>query len=330
MAYLNWGLGFGSIEAFYQFEWQNTSIDSCGTYWAVTESQVSSDPGLCNAATHITQVYGSALPNGVYVPQLGSNVFAQANGLYVPLVDGKDASDDGQFGLAIRIPVDAIDTEFGLYGMNLHSRLPIISGISGTNPNEIPEPYRSALIAQGVIGSIPARRNPAAVLAVDADRDDPQSAPVHAALIAQATGGAVQVSPGRSFWEYPEDIQVYGLTAATNLLGWSVSAELSHSVDVPVQVNGNDLLQSLLAFVGPNAPEESRPHSPATAHTSRATIASTRRSSRSTPSRRSVTSWVRRTWCLSARSATSGTTCRTFTTTYATGAGSCSAWARAR
>ena len=256
MAYLNWGLGFGSIEAFYQFEWQNTSVDSCGTYWAVTESQVSSDPGLCNAATHITQVYGSALPNGVYVPQLGSNVFAQANGLYVPLVDGKDASDDGQFGLAIRIPVDAIDTEFGLYGMNLHSRLPIISGISGTNPNEIPEPYRSALIAQGVIGfdtgpggiQLPYwRLTPTATIR--------NPAPVHAALIAQATGGAVQVSPGRSFWEYPEDIQVYGLTAATNLFGWSVSAELSHSVDVPVQVNGNDLLQSLLAFVGPNAPE---------------------------------------------------------------------------
>ena len=230
MAYLNWGLGFGSIEAFYQFEWQNTSVDSCGTYWAVTESQVSSDPGLCNAATHITQVYGSALPNGVYVPQLGSNVFAQANGLYVPLVDGKDASDDGQFGLAIRIPVDAIDTEFGLYGMNLHSRLPIISGISGTNPNEIPEPYRSALIAQGVIGfdtgpggiQLPYwRLTPTATIR--------NPAPVHAALIAQATGGAVQVSPGRSFWEYPEDIQVYGLTAATNLFGWSVSAELSHS-----------------------------------------------------------------------------------------------------
>ena len=34
LAYANWGLSFGSIEAFYQFEWNNTSIDSCGTYWS--------------------------------------------------------------------------------------------------------------------------------------------------------------------------------------------------------------------------------------------------------------------------------------------------------
>jgi hypothetical protein len=256
MAYINWGFNFGSIEAFYQFEWQNTSIDSCGTYWAVTENNISSNPGSCNAATHITQVYGSQLPNGVYVPQLGSNVFAQANGLYVPLVQGKDAGNNGQFGLAIRVPVSSIDTEFGLYGMNIHSRLPFISGVSGTNPNEIPEPYRSALIAQGLIGFEPGpgglqlpfwRVSPTAVIR--------NPAPVHAALIAQATGGAVQISPGRSYWEYPEDMQLYGLTAATNLLGWSVSAELSYQTDIPAQVNGNDLLQSLLGFVGPNAPE---------------------------------------------------------------------------
>jgi hypothetical protein len=256
MAYLNWGFGFGSVEAFYQFEWQNTSIDSCGTYWAVTEGIISSRAGQCNAATHITQVYGSALPNGVIVPQLGSNVFAQANGLYVPLVNGKDASDTGQFGLAIRIPVDAISTEFGIYGMNIHSRLPMISGISGTNPDEIPEPYRTILIQQGVVGfdtgpggiQLPFwRLTPTATIR--------NPAPVHAALIAQATGGAVQVNPGRSYWEYPEDIQIYGLTAATNLFGWSVSAEASHQIDVPVQVNGNDLLQSLLTFLGPNGEE---------------------------------------------------------------------------
>jgi hypothetical protein len=142
------------------------------------------------------------LPNGVYVPQLGSNVFAQANGLYVPLVDGKDASDDGQFGLAIRIPVDAIDTEFGLYGMNLIHGCRSFPAFRA----RIPTRSRSRTDRPDRAGSdrlrYRARRSPAAVLAADADRDDPQSRPVHAALIAQATV-EVQVSPGRSFWEYP-------------------------------------------------------------------------------------------------------------------------------
>jgi hypothetical protein len=258
MAYANWGFSFGSMELFYQFEWDNTSIDSCGTYWAVTENNISSNPGRCNSATVFTNVLGSATPlsGGLLIPQLGSNVFAQANGLFVPLVQGVEASDSGQFGAAFRFPVDKLDTEFGFYGMNIHSRLPYISGLSGTHPDEIPEPFRSILIAQGTIGFTPGpggvqlpfwRLTPTQVLR--------NPAPVHAAGIAAATGGLVQVTPGRAYWEYPEDIQVYGISAATNMFGWSVSFEASRHIDVPVQVNGNDLLQSLLAFLGPNASE---------------------------------------------------------------------------
>ena len=62
LAYANWGFGFGSMELFYQFDWDNTSIDSCGTYWAVTENNISSSPGQCNSATVITSVLGSATP----------------------------------------------------------------------------------------------------------------------------------------------------------------------------------------------------------------------------------------------------------------------------
>ena len=141
MAYANWGFSFGSMELFYEFEWDNTSIDSCGTYWAVTENNISSSPGRCNSATVITNVLGSQPRNPatgqllpVLIPQLGSNVFAQANGLFVPLVEGVDASDSEQYGAAFRFPVDKLDTEFGFYGMNIHSRLPIISGRSGTLP----------------------------------------------------------------------------------------------------------------------------------------------------------------------------------------------------
>lgn len=50
------------------------------------------------------------------------------------------------------------------------------------------------------------------------------------------------ISPFAATWDYPEDIKVYGISAATNLNGWSVAAELSHMRDVPAQVDGNDLL----------------------------------------------------------------------------------------
>ena len=258
MAYANWGFSFGSMELFYEFEWDNTSIDSCGTYWAVTENNISSNPGKCNSATVFTNVLGSSpLPGAPLIPQLGSNVFAQANGLFVPLVEGVDASDSEQFGAAFRFPVDKLDTEFGFYGMNIHSRLPIISGRlrhapgrgSGAVPLRADRGRASWASKHCPTGCrLPFwRLTPTQVLR--------NPAPVHAAGIAAATGGLVQVTPGRAYWEYPEDIQVYGISAATNIASWSVSFEVSRHIDVPVQVNGNDLLQSLLAFVGPNAAE---------------------------------------------------------------------------
>jgi hypothetical protein len=242
LAYLNWGFNFGSVEAFYQLDWENTSIDGCGTYWSVTEAIISASPHGCNSATVITPVVGQ---NGV--PQFGSNPWSQANGLYVPLIHGQEPSNGGQFGIA-GIPVDKIDTEFGFYGMNVHSRTPIISVVEA-EPDPA-WPVQAALTAAGLIGTDAV--GPYWALGASHLRNP---APVHAAIVAQATGGAVQVTPGRSFWEYPEDSQIYGISAATNLFGWSVSAEASYQADVPVQINGNDLLQSLLAGIGPNAAE---------------------------------------------------------------------------
>lgn len=44
-------------------------------------------------------------------------------------------------------------------------------------------------------------------------------------------------------WDYSaKDIQVFGLSMSTNLGGWSVFGEASHTKDMPVQINGPDLL----------------------------------------------------------------------------------------
>jgi len=264
MAYANWGFNLGSFEAFYQFKWNNTSVDGCGTYWATVEPIISTRPGKCNSATVITSGVGGTAP-GTTTPligQLGSNPFAQGNGLFVPLIKGQEPSDSGQFGAAFRFPVDKLDTEFGLYYMNIHSRLPIISAVTGTLPTtplvlppgtlgpQQTNPYVVAGIAPNglpfwrIPGSGPNPVDPNDDVAVR------NAVALHAALGARL-GRAI--TPGRAFWEYPEDIQVFGLSAATNLFGWSVSAEASYHADVPVQINGNDLLQGMLGFVGPNA-----------------------------------------------------------------------------
>jgi hypothetical protein len=257
MAYANWGFSFGSLEAFYQFKWNNTSVDGCGQYFTQSGTQISTDPGQCRSITVVGAVNGGPLPNtvGPLVPQLGSQVFLQANGTYVPAVDGREPSDSGQFGFAFRFPVDKIDTEIGLYAMNIHSRLPISSSLVGTTPADLqrinPTAY-GALAAAGLVGS-------------DAWGGWWKSAPNSTLLLRSlmpnlekgleaqlaANGINVNLEPGKGFWEYPEDIQVYGISAATNLFGWSTSAEFSYTKDAPVQVNGNDLVASGIFGIGP-------------------------------------------------------------------------------
>lgn len=63
-------------------------------------------------------------------------------------------------------------------------------------------------------------------------------------------GPSKSLIPVSAFWEYPEDIKIFGGSLAGNFKGWSVAAELSHHRGVPVQIDGNDLLMSGLAATG--------------------------------------------------------------------------------
>jgi hypothetical protein len=63
-------------------------------------------------------------------------------------------------------------------------------------------------------------------------------------------------------WEYPEDIKIYGLSLATNVLGVSVGAELSHSRGVPVQIDANDLFLAAMGATGVVVPGVSVPFGP--------------------------------------------------------------------
>lgn len=258
MAYANWGFNWGSVEAFYQLKWDNTSVDGCGTYFTATSTLVAADPGSCRSITVVGGQLGNIAPGTTspIVPQLGSQPWmVGGSGIYVPAQKGREPSDSGQFGIALRFPVDAIDTEIGLYAMNIHSRLPYSAGIAGTSPGQLPAPIQAALLGAGTIGQdaygwywrVPTSTTLFRGLMPGVERG-----------IEAALGGAVDLKSGSGFWEYPEDIQVYGISAATNLFGWSTSAEVSYQVDVPAQINGNDLIGASVLGIGPYREESAR------------------------------------------------------------------------
>ena len=226
--YGNLGLPMGmSLEAYYQLKWEPTAIDSCGTYWAPVDLAISTSPNGCN----MTQFSVA----GLETDQANTGIDAILG------VKGFKPKDGGQWGIALRVPVESIDTEFGLYAMNIHSRTPIISGYySGGTAFLATGAGQQAVVAMTMrkLGLT----NPAQAIAALAN-------PALSGLMARH----VLANSTTSFWEYPEDIQIFGISAATNIMGWSTGWELSLQKDVPVQFNGNDMLAVAATGAGPLA-----------------------------------------------------------------------------
>jgi hypothetical protein len=116
-------IGFGdfSVEAFYQVGWDHTEIESEGTFFSTNDF---ASPGGQNVFLRF------GLPPG---PRDNPPSLSQGPvGSIVARAPDRDASDAGQFGVALRyLATELNDTEFGAYFIKYHSRLPVLSGRTG-------------------------------------------------------------------------------------------------------------------------------------------------------------------------------------------------------
>lgn len=134
-----------SLEAYVQFEWEETRIDAPGTYFSGNDfigaggdiiwlgfSQV---PDLTNSAYTAEDVARAAwAAQGVDNPsalQLGTSaaiVSGFTNLNRAVRLDDQRAEDDGQFGVRLGWYSEMLNnTDFGFYYVNYHSKRPIIS-----------------------------------------------------------------------------------------------------------------------------------------------------------------------------------------------------------
>lgn len=206
----NFGIGNGmSVEGFYQFEWRNSVFDGCGTYFLPVDASVGPNTEkACNGAflQSLTAAQAAALGALLHRTVAVGDQGAAQVGAYIPASPTDKASNSGQYGIALRMPVTALDTEFGAYALNYHSRTPYLTAIKGNSPFP---------------------------------------------LTTQLLGAAAKQES--AFWQYPENIHLYGLSAATTLAGVAVGAEASYSPNFPVQLSGGDLLGGLLYGSAPQA-----------------------------------------------------------------------------
>ncbi|MCO7516516.1 DUF1302 domain-containing protein [Pseudomonas guariconensis] len=222
-----------SFEGFYQLEWDQTVVDNCGTFFSQPDVIADGcDNNLAVLATQSTlagRLGPLAAPVGATLAGQGVNWGSPDEGVIVRRGPDRDARDSGQFGVALRYMYEPLNTEFGGYFMNYHSRAPIFSGRGADAQYYDPNRLGAALIGAGV---------PAGALG---------------ALLPSLM--PLVVAGNSSYYvEYPEDIRLYGLSFSTTLpSGTAWSGEISYRPNAPVQLNTTDILYSGLTPLDPDA-----------------------------------------------------------------------------
>ncbi len=214
MAYTNIGLTENlSFEAFYQLEYQQSVLPGCGTFF----SQADYISEGCNLVT---------------VARGDLNVNMQRSETDKP-------DDDGQFGLAFRYVAEELnDTEFGVYFMNIHSRTPTGNGRKSV--------LDRATETENGVNAYWAGLLPFATPPVAKEDATPEQLIAGEGIGAQVAG-ARMITTTSYFVAYPEDLQIMGLSFASNIGSLAVSGELSYHKDMPIQINPAQLIGVTLA-----------------------------------------------------------------------------------
>ena len=255
-----------TLEGFYQYDWEKVEIDPTGSYWSTQDFPGKSGDrvllGFGDWSDLGTSWQGLVLPFEVTDDRF----------MMVPRGEDNKPSDDGQYGLAMRVYAPGLNnTEFGFYFINYHSRVPAISGVTGT-VNGFASAAGSATtlgaLSQGVDATTSISLGTTAALNTSAALGGTLQ-PAEAAAI---TTGAVNAATAATFVgapaglssayvvneyaqtaqykvEYPEDIKVYGLSFNTALdsIGASLQGEYSYHKDAPLQVDDVELLLAALS-----------------------------------------------------------------------------------
>jgi hypothetical protein len=262
-----------TVEAFYQYRWSDTEPDPVGSWFSTNDFAVDGtgrpDPLMLG--------FGAYSDQGTDWTPLGG--FFDPSFQHVPRTGVGTPDDDGQYGLAIRnfFPDLLGGTEFGLYYANYHSRLPVLSGITGTQTGlgnaagaatgagATAAALASGLsfdaaVAQGTIAGVGA----AAGLGGDISAEEINSwatvggntflgggdvGALAGALVTDQFGKTAQF-----YASFPEDIEIYGATFSTDIFGIAWQGEYTYKKDTPLQLDDVELLFAALSPTGALSP----------------------------------------------------------------------------
>lgn len=115
-----------SLELFYQYDWDDTEPDPSGSYFSTQDFVGEGGERIMLGFGQIPDI----IPFG---PAGAASVGQTPLGAVVPRGDDVNAKDSGQYGVAYRVFLEQFNsTELGFYFINYHSRLPIVSAVTGS------------------------------------------------------------------------------------------------------------------------------------------------------------------------------------------------------
>ena len=211
-----------TVEGYYQFQWEPVEIPGKGSFLSFA------DLGTDNAGNFVTSSFGGAAEDQDGVGFLLDNALSGLTNTSLRVLRLRDVEPEkfgftNQFGISMKYFAEWLNngTEIGLYAMNYHSKLPIISAYAALD--SCGRNARSTAQFLMDCPDLPVLHTP---------RNDP----------AGADSDPILFDTARIQFEYPENIQMYGLSFNTTLGDFSIQGEVAYRPALPLQIDIEDIL----------------------------------------------------------------------------------------
>jgi hypothetical protein len=219
-----------TVEGFYQLEWQPVEVQTPGTYFS------SLPVGTNYTGKTINASFGQSPldPAGIGRPQDNPLAGITNSSATIDRLADREARTWGQYGIKLDYYSDRLNngTDISLYYMHYHSRLPYASFYAS---------YPSCARAGGNSSHLDAT-DPVTFLATC-----PDIPLVHSIVDTQhpeaqyATSDTLGIDTAKLQLEYPDNINLIGVSFNTTFGSWSVQGEVAYRPDLPLQVDTHDL-----------------------------------------------------------------------------------------
>lgn len=212
-----------TVETFYQLEWKNVEGTAPGSFLSAL------DVGTNNAVDEVYASFGGAAEDPDGLASLQYNPLARITNTTLRLQRLADfePKTSGQFGAAFKYFAEDLNngTEFGLYFLNYHSRLPYASFFAAE---------ASCARAEGNALGINAYDPVSFLVACP-------GIPQLSGTAEAATSSAAALDSASFALEYPENIQMVGFSFNTTVGDFSLQGEVAYRPNLPLQVDQEDL-----------------------------------------------------------------------------------------